>query len=126
MHKLIDIDLPSEPTALSVDTGQHEGNIDRFSLEPASSPGVQQQHLLPEAIAPTKTNPYHHQQEEGGNDSDATESADSENDMDPPSHMWEVRRSSSSSAHSREDDDAETMERRQFMKAYVEKIFHGK
>uniref|UniRef100_A0A8D3DMJ2 KIAA0513 n=1 Tax=Scophthalmus maximus TaxID=52904 RepID=A0A8D3DMJ2_SCOMX len=61
-----------------------------------------------------------------GDDSDATESADSENDMDPPSHTWELRRSSSSSAHSREDGDAEALEGRNFMKAYVEKVFHGK
>ncbi|XP_039988291.1 uncharacterized protein KIAA0513-like isoform X3 [Xiphias gladius] len=87
---------------------------------------VQQQPLLPEPMATTKPNSHHHQQEEGGNDSDATESADSENEMDPPSNMWELRKSSSSSAHSKEEADAETVERRQFMKAYVEKVFHGK
>uniref|UniRef100_A0A8C6UY75 Zgc:91860 n=1 Tax=Neogobius melanostomus TaxID=47308 RepID=A0A8C6UY75_9GOBI len=58
-------------------------------------------------------------------DSDATESADSENDMDPPSHRWDARRSSSSSNHSAEDGDPEALERRTFMKAYVDKIFHG-
>ncbi|XP_040894914.1 uncharacterized protein KIAA0513 homolog [Toxotes jaculatrix] len=127
VHNLIDFDLPSEATALSVASGQHEGHTDIFSPEPASSMAVQQQPLLPEPIAPTKPSTHHHHhQEEGGNDSDATESADSENDMDPPSHMWELRRSSSSSAHSREDADADTVEKRQFMKAYVEKIFHGK
>uniref|UniRef100_H2MFR0 KIAA0513 n=1 Tax=Oryzias latipes TaxID=8090 RepID=H2MFR0_ORYLA len=59
------------------------------------------------------------------NGSDATESADSENDMDPPSHEWDLRRSSSSSAHSGEDAAAETVEMRQFMKVYVGKIFNG-
>ncbi|XP_018559571.1 uncharacterized protein KIAA0513 homolog isoform X2 [Lates calcarifer] len=124
VQNLIDFDLPSEATALCVDAGQHKGHTDIFSPEPVSSMGVQQQPLLPEPLAPMKPSSHHHQ--EGGNDSDATESADSENDMDPPSHMWELRRSSSSSAHSREDVDAETEERRQFMKAYVEKVFHGK
>lgn len=126
MDNLIDFDLPSEATALSVDGGQHQGHIDIFSPEPASSTGVHQQPLLPEPMAPTLPSSHHnhHHQDEG--DSDATESADSENDMDPPSHMWELRRLSSSSTHSGEDADPETVERRQFMKAYVEKVFHGK
>ncbi|XP_056242895.1 uncharacterized protein KIAA0513 homolog isoform X1 [Seriola aureovittata] len=130
VQNLIDFDLPSDNTALSADASQHEGHTDIFSPEPASSMGVQQQPLLPEPMAPSKANSHHHhhhrRQEEGGNDSDATESADSENDMDTPSHTWELRRSSSSSAHSREDADAEAVEKRQFMKAYVEKVFHGK
>ncbi|KAM9376410.1 uncharacterized protein KIAA0513 homolog isoform 2-T2 [Pholidichthys leucotaenia] len=127
VDNLIDFDLPSESTSLSVDGSQHQGHTDIFSPEPASSTGVHQQPLLPEPMAPTKaTSHHHHHQEDGDNDSDATESADSENDMDPPSEAWELRRSSSSSNHSGEDADAETMERRQFMKAYVEKVFHGK
>lgn len=130
MDNLIDFDLPSQPTALSVDGGQHQGHTDIFSPEPGSNMGVHQQPMLPEPMAPTKPRSHHHHhhhhQEEGDNDSDATESADSENDMDPPSVTWELRRSSSSSAHSGEDVDAEAAERRQFMKAYVEKVFHGK
>ncbi|XP_054475678.1 uncharacterized protein KIAA0513 homolog [Anoplopoma fimbria] len=129
VDNLIDFDFPSEDTALSIDGGQHHGHTDIFSPEQAPSMGVHQQPLLPEPMAPTKPSSHHHHhhhQEEGDNDSDATESADSENDMDPPSHMWELRRSSSSSAHSGEDADSETVERRQFMKAYVEKVFHGK
>lgn len=122
VDNLIDFDLPSETKTLNIDGGQHQGHTDIFSPEPASSTGV---HQLPEPMAPTKPNSYH-QSEEGNNDSDATESADSENDMDPPSHEWELRRSSSSSAHSGEEADAETVERRQFMKTYVEKVFHGK
>lgn len=124
MDNLIDFDVPSETATLGVDGGQHQGHSDIFS------PGVHHEPLLPEPMAPTKPSSHHHHhhhhhgQEEG--DSDATESADSENDMDPPSHMWDLRRSSSSSTHSGEDADAETVERRQFMKAYVEKIFHGK
>lgn len=124
VDNLIDFDLPSEATTLSVDGSQHQGHTDIFSPEPTSSVGIHQQPLLPEPIAPTVPSSHHHHQEDG--DSDATESADSENDMDPPSHMWELRRSSSSSAHSGEDADTETVERRQFMKAYVEKVFHGK
>ncbi|XP_070763798.1 uncharacterized protein KIAA0513 homolog [Enoplosus armatus] len=130
VDNLIDFDLPSQATALSVDGGQHQSHTDIFSPETASSPGVHQQPSLPEPMAPTRPSSHHHHhhhhQEEGDNDSDATESADSENDMDPPSHMWELRRSSSSSAHSGEDVDAEAVERRRFMKAYVEKVFHGK
>uniref|UniRef100_A0A669BZT6 KIAA0513 n=1 Tax=Oreochromis niloticus TaxID=8128 RepID=A0A669BZT6_ORENI len=98
VDNLIDFDIPSETKTLNIDG---------------------------EPMAPTKPN-SHHQSEEGDNDSDATESADSENDMDPPSHEWELRRSSSSSAQSGEEADAETVERRQFMKTYVEKVFHGK
>ncbi|XP_003439582.1 uncharacterized protein KIAA0513 homolog isoform X1 [Oreochromis niloticus] len=122
VDNLIDFDIPSETKTLNIDGGQHQGHTDIFSPEPASSTGV---HQLPEPMAPTKPN-SHHQSEEGDNDSDATESADSENDMDPPSHEWELRRSSSSSAQSGEEADAETVERRQFMKTYVEKVFHGK
>ncbi|XP_064414686.1 uncharacterized protein KIAA0513 homolog [Latimeria chalumnae] len=68
-----------------------------------------------------------------GNESDATESADSENDMnDSPSHLcWSTSRRSSSSesfSSSRSVDsveDEETTERREFMRKYVEKIFTG-
>ncbi|XP_054893737.1 uncharacterized protein KIAA0513 homolog isoform X2 [Poeciliopsis prolifica] len=87
-------------------------------------PSSASSHHLPEPLAPIKSGS---QRADGHNeDSDATESADSENDMDPPSLDWELRRSSSSSVYSGEDADAETIERRQFMKAYVEKVFHGK
>lgn len=125
VDNLIDFDLPSEAASLGVDGGRHP---DIFSPEPASSKGLH--HQLPEPLAPTKSGSHHHHQrqqgDDGENESDATESADSENDMDPPSHAWELRRSSSSSAHSGEDGDGETAETRRFMKAYVEKVFHGK
>ncbi|XP_054865094.1 uncharacterized protein KIAA0513 homolog isoform X2 [Amphiprion ocellaris] len=126
VDNLIDFDLPSEASTLGVDGSQHQGHADVFSPEPPSSTGVHQQPLLPEPMAPTKSHHHHHHHHGDEGDSDATESADSENDMDPPSHSWELRRSSSSSNHSGEDADAETLERRQFMKAYVEKVFHGK
>ncbi|KAM4553210.1 uncharacterized protein KIAA0513 homolog isoform 2-T2 [Fundulus diaphanus] len=120
MDNLIDFDQPSEASSLCVEPQRH---TDAFSPEPRSS--VQQTPLLPEPLAPTKAGSQ--RPAEGRNDdSDATESADSENDMDPPPLKWELRRSSSSSAHSGEDADADAMERRQFMKAYVEKVFHGK
>uniref|UniRef100_A0A668AGF9 KIAA0513 n=1 Tax=Myripristis murdjan TaxID=586833 RepID=A0A668AGF9_9TELE len=124
--------MPSQAAVPSGgDGGQHQGDTDIFSPDAASSMGAHQEPLLPEPMAPTNPSPHHHHHhqqggEAGENDSDATESADSENDMDPPSHRWELRRSSSSSNHSGEDGDAETVERRQFMKAYVEKVFHGK
>ncbi|KAK6479880.1 hypothetical protein HHUSO_G19023 [Huso huso] len=69
--------------------------------------------------------------EDPGNDSEATESADSENEaLDLPSRSgWSHSRRSSSnesfssnlSAESAEDESAE---RREFIKKYVEKIFH--
>ncbi|XP_008296825.1 uncharacterized protein KIAA0513 homolog isoform X2 [Stegastes partitus] len=129
VDNLIDFDLPSEASTLSVDASQHQGHADIFSPEPPpSSAGLHQKPLLPEPMAPTKSHHHHHHHHHHGDDgdSDATESADSENDMDPPSHAWELRRSSSSSNHSGEEADAEAVERRQFMKAYVEKVFHGK
>uniref|UniRef100_H3CFZ5 KIAA0513 n=1 Tax=Tetraodon nigroviridis TaxID=99883 RepID=H3CFZ5_TETNG len=56
--------------------------------------------------------------------SDATESADSETEEDAASGAGTPRRSSSSSVHSGED--AEALETKLFMQAYVEKVFHGK
>uniref|UniRef100_A0A8C6UZZ9 Zgc:91860 n=1 Tax=Neogobius melanostomus TaxID=47308 RepID=A0A8C6UZZ9_9GOBI len=123
LENLIDFDLPSESTSLTVDGGQNPCHTDIFSPEPASSRGLHQDVLLPEPLAPTKASSHHHHHD--NEDSDATESADSENDMDPPSHRWDARRSSSSSNHSAEDGDPEALERRTFMKAYVDKIFHG-
>lgn len=63
---------------------------------------------------------------DGDGDSDATESADSENDgTESPSYRSQLsRRSSSSSTHSGEDE--ELTEKRQFIKAYVEKVFHSR
>uniref|UniRef100_A0A1A8BFR9 KIAA0513 n=1 Tax=Nothobranchius kadleci TaxID=1051664 RepID=A0A1A8BFR9_NOTKA len=124
VDNLIDFEQPSEATVLRVEGGQHRGHADIFSPEPPSSTGVQQPPLLLEPVAPTR--PGSHRRSEEGDESDATESADSENDMDPSCHTWELRRSSSSSAHSGEDADAEGVERRKFMKAYVEKVFHGR
>lgn len=129
MDNLIDFDLPSESACLTVDEGQNQGHMDIFSPEPTSSRGLHQDALLPEPLAPTKApshhHHHHHHHHHDNEDSDATESADSENDMDPPSHMWDARRSSSSSSHSAEDGDPDALERRTFMKAYVDKIFHG-
>ncbi|XP_068996094.1 uncharacterized protein KIAA0513 homolog isoform X2 [Embiotoca jacksoni] len=119
---LMDFDLPSEASSLSVAGGQRPGHADIFSPEPASSAGVHQQPFLPEPVVPSRSGSHRHHEE----DSDATGSADSENDMDPPSHTWTLRRSSSSSTHSGEDGDGETLETRRFMKGYVEKVFHGK
>lgn len=75
----------------------------------------------PELAASAQLRPPH----QGGDASDATESADSGSEEDPPSGTWGRRRSSSSSVHSGEDVDADTLETRQFMEAYVEKVFHG-
>lgn len=119
----IDIDHMSEPRALGVNDDQDQGHTDLSSPDPTSSRGVHQQPFVPEPAPPTELNC----QAPGDADSDATESADSENDMDLPPEGWELRRSSSSSSiHSGEDMDSETLERRRFMKSYVMKVFHGK
>ena len=117
MSNLLDLDLPSEAPALTRDGGH---NI--FSPDPVPSTGA----ALPEPLVPTGPSPHHQPDQDGESHSDATESADSENDMDPASHQWDLRRTSSSSNHSGEEEDADAVERREFMKAYVEKIFNGK
>ncbi|CAL1595143.1 unnamed protein product [Knipowitschia caucasica] len=123
VDNLIDFDLPSESNSLAVGEAQHQAHMDIFSPEPASSKGLHQ-HTLPEPLAPTKASHHHHHHHHHDNaDSDTTESADSDNDMDP---SWDARRSSSSSNHSAEDSDPDALERRTFMKAYVDKLFHGK
>ncbi|XP_037307445.2 uncharacterized protein KIAA0513 homolog isoform X2 [Pungitius pungitius] len=118
-----EFDLPSKAPALCIDGGQHQDHTAIFSPEQAPSMGLHQQPLLPEPMAQTKPCSPHLSPKKGNNDSDATESADSENDMDSPFHR---RGSSSSSSHSGEDGDSETGERRRFMKAYVEKVFNGR
>ncbi|XP_010882433.1 uncharacterized protein KIAA0513 homolog isoform X1 [Esox lucius] len=124
VDNLIDFDFPScsstEPPSGML------AHADIFSPAPlvpgpASMAPVEPQ--LPEPLAPMPSS-YHHRRGEDG-DSDATESADSDNDMDPHSQQWKFRRSSSSSNHSAEGGE-EAAQNRAFMKAYVEKVFHGK
>ncbi|CAL8374360.1 unnamed protein product [Arctogadus glacialis] len=121
VSNLLDLDLPSGAPALTRDGGH---NI--FSPDAAPYTGA----ALPEPLVPAgrspRRQPDQRSREDGESQSDATESADSENDMDPASNRWELRRTSSSSNHSGEEQDADTVERREFMKAYVEKIFDGK
>ncbi|XP_061533418.1 uncharacterized protein KIAA0513 homolog isoform X2 [Phycodurus eques] len=125
MDNLIDFEMPSEATTLNVARETPPGYSDFLSPGHPSS-RFPQKPLLPETIAPTKSSSHHHHEDEEENQSNATESADSEHDMDPPSTMWELRRSSSSSVQSSEETDAEVLERREFMKTYVEKVFHGR
>ena len=121
----LNLDLSSEPPALTRDGGH---NI--FSPDPVPPTGA----ALPEPLVPAGPSrppvphlqPDQRSQEDGESHSDATESADSENDMDPASNRWELRRTSSSSNHSGEEEDPDSVARREFMKAYVEKIFNGK
>uniref|UniRef100_A0AAR2KQ88 SBF1/SBF2 domain-containing protein n=1 Tax=Pygocentrus nattereri TaxID=42514 RepID=A0AAR2KQ88_PYGNA len=90
-------------------------NLIDFDM-PSSTEGT-----APSAVGPPSGTDFFSE----GDDSDATESADSENEaIDSPSHHSRSRRSSSSSSHSAEDPDV--TERREFMKAYVEKLFHGR
>ncbi|XP_077424661.1 uncharacterized protein KIAA0513 homolog isoform X1 [Vanacampus margaritifer] len=125
MDNLVDFDLPSEATTLTVVSDNKQGHAGFLSPKHPSSK-FPQQPSLPESIAPTKSSSHRRHEDEEENESDATESADSENDMDPPSTMWEMRRSSSSSVLSSEETDTEALEKREFMKAYVEKVFHGR
>ncbi|XP_072551666.1 uncharacterized protein KIAA0513 homolog isoform X1 [Salminus brasiliensis] len=123
VENLIDFDMPSSaemtaPSAVGAPSGAGLFFGEPLVPEPASAAPMK----LPEPIAPT---PAAQEAVEGADDSDATESADSENEAtDSPSHHSESRRSSSSSNHSAEDPDV--TERREFMKAYVEKLFHGR
>uniref|UniRef100_A0A8C9SPH1 KIAA0513 n=1 Tax=Scleropages formosus TaxID=113540 RepID=A0A8C9SPH1_SCLFO len=91
------------------------GNLIDFDVSPSSS-------------APPCGDGDGNNDRDGGNDSEATESADSENDeTNSPSHTWSSsRRSSSSSGHSAEEVAPEVAECREFMKNYVEKMFYGK
>ncbi|XP_033988802.1 uncharacterized protein KIAA0513 homolog isoform X1 [Trematomus bernacchii] len=124
VDNLTDFALASEATALCIKGGQHQGHTDIFSPEQAPSMEFQQQPLLPEPTSPAKPSSQQQPPDEGHNHSDATESAYSGDDMEAPAHMGGLRRSSSSSTHSGEESDR--VERRHFMKAYVEKVFHGK
>ncbi|XP_061677461.1 uncharacterized protein KIAA0513 homolog isoform X2 [Syngnathoides biaculeatus] len=116
MDNLIDFEMPSVATTLNVARETPYGHSESLSPEHPSS--------LP--IAPTTSILHHHDKDDEENQSDATESADSENDIDPRITGWKERRSSSSSVHSTEDTDAEAFVRKEFMKAYVEKVFHGR
>ncbi|XP_066540851.1 uncharacterized protein KIAA0513 homolog isoform X2 [Hoplias malabaricus] len=122
VENLIDFDMPSctegaAPSAAGLPTGADFFSAEPLIPEPASAAPMK----LPEPIAPTPAI----REDSQDADSDATESADSENEgTDSPSHLSESRRSSSSSSHSAEDPDV--TERREFMKAYVEKLFHGR
>uniref|UniRef100_A0A8B9KPN4 Zgc:91860 n=1 Tax=Astyanax mexicanus TaxID=7994 RepID=A0A8B9KPN4_ASTMX len=122
VENLIDFDIPSSTEGTAPSAVGRPGGADLFFGEPLVPEPIAAPMKLPEPIAPTLAA---HESEEGADDSDATESADSENEaIDSPSHHSQSRRSSSSSNHSAEDPDV--TERREFMKAYVEKLFHGK
>ncbi|XP_051952611.1 uncharacterized protein KIAA0513-like isoform X1 [Xyrauchen texanus] len=118
VSNLIDFDSPSEGTAPSyVGPGADFFSAEPLVPEPMS--GTTMEPLLPEPMVPTHTN---HGEDEG-NVSDATESADSENEgTESPSRVSSTRRSSSCSSHSAED--AEETEIRAFMKTYVHRLFH--
>nr|XP_008523036.1 PREDICTED: uncharacterized protein KIAA0513 homolog isoform X2 [Equus przewalskii] len=101
------------------------GSLIDFGTEPPAS--------SPLEALPPKLQDGDGSQGDGASESETTESADSENDMgESPSHPpWDqYRRSSSnesfSSTQSTESaQDEETLELREFMRSYVEKIFSG-
>lgn len=110
----LDVNLMTEARALGVNNDSSQGHTDSPSLDPDRQPEAVVSSAELSSPAP------------GDVDSDATESADSENDMEEPPEGWELRRSSSSSSlRSGEDVDSDTLERRRFMKSYVLKVFHG-
>ncbi|KAM9480908.1 uncharacterized protein KIAA0513 homolog isoform 1-T1 [Clarias gariepinus] len=123
VENLIDFDIPSRTEEQTEQTAQTApsavGPPDLLSAEPLAPESVCE---LPSPMAPR---PAVYGNEEDAEESDATEFADSENEAtDSPSHTSDSRRSSSSSNHSGEH--ADVTERREFMKAYVEKLFHGR
>uniref|UniRef100_A0A8C7TCB7 KIAA0513 n=1 Tax=Oncorhynchus mykiss TaxID=8022 RepID=A0A8C7TCB7_ONCMY len=130
VENLIDFDIPScsddtAPSFASPPSGALL-HTDIFSSEPLfQEPAsiVLLEPRLPDPLAPMPSSHHHCGGED--RDSDATESADSENDMDPHSQQWNSRHSSSSSNHSAELG-IEAVENQEFMKAYVEMVFHGK
>lgn len=101
------------------------GTLVDFGTEPPSSPPL-------EAV-PATLRDGDGSLGDGASESEATESADSENDMgESPSHpSWDQdRRSSSSESFSSSQStesaqDEETLLLREFMRGYVEKIFSG-
>lgn len=119
----MDVNCVTEPRVLGMNSDSNDGLTDQPSPDPTPCRGADQQPLVSEAVVSTELG----SEAPGDVDSDATESADSENDMELPPEGWELRRSSSSSSiRSGEDIDADTLVTRRFMKSYVLKVFHGK
>ncbi|XP_028813912.1 uncharacterized protein KIAA0513 homolog isoform X2 [Denticeps clupeoides] len=116
VENLIDFDVP--PSADGGPPSRSDYPADIFSTEAT---------LLPEPLTPAPA-------PRGGagdaaNESDATESADSEDDgSGSPSHRSHPSRrsSSTSSNHSSAELCGEAADQREFIKAYVEKVFHGR
>ncbi|EHB09416.1 hypothetical protein GW7_12645 [Heterocephalus glaber] len=102
------------------------GSLIDFGTEPPASPPLE--------AAPPAPQDRDGSLGDGASESEATESADSENDMgESPSHpSWEQERRSSSSesfsstqsAESTQDEETQAL--REFMCSYVEKIFSGR
>ncbi|KAL0968211.1 hypothetical protein UPYG_G00263880 [Umbra pygmaea] len=123
VDNLIDFDIPSCSSAEAPSgTLLHKDVFRSEALVPGSGSMAPLEPLLTEPLVPMTSSPHRRGGQDG--DSDATESADSENDMDPQSQEWKFRRSSSSSNHSA-DGGEEAAGNRAFMKAYVEKVFNG-
>lgn len=98
--------------------------IDLGTESPVTSPGQ---------APPPKLQDEEGSQGDGASESEATESADSENDMgESPSHpSWDQYHRSpsddsfSSNQSTESAKDEEALEIREFMRGYVEKIFSG-
>jgi hypothetical protein len=102
------------------------GSLIDFGTEPPTSPSME---AVPPAVQDGDGS-----LDDGASESEATESADSENDMgESPSHpSWDQdHRSSSNESFSSNQSaesapDEETLALREFMRSYVEKVFSGR
>lgn len=131
---LIDFDLPSNSDDTAPPATLAAGTLHLQPPDVFSTKGLLPSPILPEPLAPSMvpTNEGDSGVVDGegvvevDGESDATESADSENDpTESPSRRSQTsRRSSSSSNYSAEEE--EVTEKREFIKAYVEKVFHGR
>ncbi|XP_041964884.1 uncharacterized protein KIAA0513 homolog isoform X2 [Alosa alosa] len=125
---LIDFDLPSSAQSPAPLSSFAASGGTTLLLQPDvfATQSLLPSPILPSPLAPSVALAGDLTGEGGDADSDATESADSENDAtESPSRLSQAsRRSSCSSTHSGEDE--EHTEKRQFVKAYVEKVFNGR
>ncbi|XP_076126086.1 uncharacterized protein KIAA0513 homolog isoform X1 [Alosa pseudoharengus] len=125
---LIDFDLPSSAQSPAPLSSFAASGGTTLLLQPDvfATQSLLPSPILPSPLAPSVALAGDLTSEGADADSDATESADSENDAtESPSRLSQAsRRSSCSSTHSGEDE--EHTEKRQFVKAYVEKVFNGR
>lgn len=111
------------PVGNLIDFDSEPSTTDTSESVPAAPPSTNGNGLLDHLAGDTAT---------VAEESDATESADSENDTtdSPTHHSWNNHRRSSSESYSSNQStesakDEVTAEQREFIRQYVEKIFTG-